>query len=162
MKKQKLKTVAIALMISMVGLLPTGCQKSTDTPTPESAQIESSVTEVTNPFESESDTLKSNSEIKPSESERCQSLPPPSRKLQTPFQKIANLRRKRQRLSPLKPKLQTPFQKIMSLRRKRQRLHPHSLNLQRKYLLSLQNQSPLRSRAKLQLKIHPPQPFLQS
>ncbi len=69
MKKQKLKTVAIALMISMVGLLPTGCQKSTDTPTPESAQIESSVTETTNPFESESDTLKSNSEIKPSESE---------------------------------------------------------------------------------------------
>ena len=69
MKKQKLKTIAVALMISMVGLLPTGCQKSTDTPTPESAQIESSVTEVTNPFESESDTLKSNSEIKPSESE---------------------------------------------------------------------------------------------
>ena len=69
MKKQKLKTIAIALMISMVGLLPTGCQKSTDTPTPESAQIESSVTETTNPFESESDTLKSNSEIKPSESE---------------------------------------------------------------------------------------------
>ena len=69
MKKRKLKTIAIALMISMVGLLPTGCQKSTDTPTPESAQIESSVTETTNPFESESDTLKSNSEIKPSESE---------------------------------------------------------------------------------------------